>query len=66
MSKIEQIEGQVKHLSPSELKEFREWFLRFDAEIWDQQIEGDAHNGKLLSLAENALRDHEAGHSTLV
>lgn len=39
---------------------------RFDAEIWDEQIERDARDGKLLSLAEQALRDHESGRSTLL
>ena len=35
-----------------------------DAELWDRQIEADAKNGKLGSLANRALRDHEAGDST--
>jgi hypothetical protein len=42
MSRVEQIEGQVKELSPDELRSFWNWFVRFDAEIWDQQIEADA------------------------
>ena len=52
MSRVEQIEGQVKSLSANELKAFRKWFARYDAEIWDRQIEADANNGKLRSLAE--------------
>ena len=66
MSRVEQIEGEVKSLSPDELKAFRDWFARFDAEVWDDQIEADATNGKLKSLAERALRDHESGRSTIL
>ena len=64
MSRIEQIESQIKKLDPDELNAFRRWFLQFDAETWDQQIEADSQNGKLLFLAERALEDHRAGKST--
>ena len=64
MGKVEIIEGQVKQLSREELTEFREWFAGFDAEVWDRQLEADVKAGKLDALAENALRDHLAGHST--
>lgn len=59
MSRVEQIEGQIKTLNQDELKVFREWFAHYDAELWDSQIEAGANNGKLLTLAERALRDHE-------
>jgi hypothetical protein len=64
MSRVEELEVNVKNLSPDELKAFRDWFAHFDTEIWDRQIEDDAKNGKLSSLAEIALRDHESGRST--
>ena len=64
MSRLENLEGEVKDLSIAELKAFREWFASFDAEVWDKQIEADSRNGKLRSLAEQALRDHEAGRSS--
>lgn len=57
-------EGQVRSLSSEELKAFRDWFARFDAEAWDAQIEADSNNLKLQSLAERALRDHESGRSS--
>ena len=66
MSRVEHIEGQVKGLSVDELRAFRDWFRRFDAEVWDDQIEADAKNGRLLSLAERALQDHESGRSTVL
>lgn len=66
MSRVERVEDEVQNLSAEELKAFRDWFARFDAAAWDQQIEADADNGKLRSLAERALRDHEAGRSTVL
>jgi hypothetical protein len=64
MAKVENIEKQVRELSPQELTEFREWFAAFDAEIWDRQFEADVEAGKLDSLAERALRAHAEGRST--
>ena len=66
MSRLEQIEAKVKELSSDELKLFRDWFAEFDAELWDQQLEADAANGKLQNLAERALRDHQSGRSTIL
>jgi hypothetical protein len=66
MSRVESIEGQVKSLSGEELKAFRDWFASFDAEVWDAEIEADSRSGKLRSLAERALRDHESGRSSLL
>jgi len=66
MSRVEHVEGQVKGLTLDELRAFRDWFARYDAEVWDDQIEADAKNGKLGSLAERALHDHESGRSTLL
>jgi hypothetical protein len=66
MSRVENIEDQVKSLNSEELRLFREWFAGFDAELWDAQIESDAKNGKLRSLAERAVRDHQSGRSSLL
>ncbi len=43
---------------------FREWFVQFDADIWDRQLQSDALNGKLDGLAARALRDYEAELTT--
>lgn len=61
MSRVEHIEGKVKDLTSDELKAFRDWFGEFDAELWDDQIEADARNGKLRAVAERAFRDHKGG-----
>ena len=64
MDRIEHIEEEIRELSPDELSAFRTWFLQFDAQVWDRQIEADAENGKLLSLAERALEQHRSRRST--
>ena len=64
MSKIEQLEEQIQALSPDELAQFRAWFVEFDWQMWDRQLEHDAASGKLDALAEKALRDHAEGKST--
>ena len=64
MSDVENLERQVKDLSPEELAAFRKWFLAYDWEAWDHQLERDVTAGKLDALAEKALRDHAAGKST--
>lgn len=64
MSKsLEDIENEVSQFSPEQLKKFREWFIKFDFEIWDQQIQDDVANERLNSLAEEALEDHRANRT---
>lgn len=63
MTTIERLEQEVARLSPSELAQFRAWYVRFDANAWDQQIEKDASSGKLDVLANAALRAHATDHS---
>ncbi len=61
MSRVERIEQEVQGLSAKELVEFRDWFLAFDWEAWDCQLERDVRAGKLNSLADEALREHASG-----
>jgi hypothetical protein len=64
MSTVEALARQVEQLAPEELAEFREWFLEFEADAWDRQMERDARAGKLDVLARKALEDHSAGRTT--
>ena len=64
MSRVENLEGQVKELSADELRAFREWFAEFDAEVWDRQFKSDVENGKLDEAAARAMRNYEAGRAT--
>lgn len=63
MTKVEQIEQQVRRLSARELASFRAWFSEFDAAAWDQQLEADATAARLDARANAALADHAARHS---
>ncbi len=63
MTKVEQIEQDVRRLSERELASFRAWFSDFDAAAWDQQFEADATAGRLDARADAALSDHAAGRS---
>jgi hypothetical protein len=58
MSDVADLERAVRQLSASELREFREWFIEFDAELWDRQIERDVAAGRLDGHAEEALAEH--------
>lgn len=64
MTKVAKIQDEVKTLSPEELAAFRRWFLEFDAEAWDREIEADIRAGRLDALAAAALEAHRAGKST--
>jgi hypothetical protein len=64
MSTVEEIESAIRSLSLSELAVLRNWFQGFDAAVWDQQFEQDVVQGKLDSLADEALNELRAGRSS--
>ena len=64
MSRVNDIESEVRKLSPEELETFRNWFQQFDSDNWDRQIEADARAGQLDSLADEALRQHSEGDTS--
>ena len=61
---LQELEKTILDLPPEELAKFREWFLAFDAKHWDQQFEADVDAGRLNALADEAIREHQAGDST--
>jgi hypothetical protein len=66
MSKVEDLERQIKGLSTEELATFRRWFAEFDAEAWDRQFESDVSAGRLDALGERARQVHAAGKSSKI
>jgi hypothetical protein len=60
MSVEEIIEAVVK-LSPEDRAAFRAWWLDFDGDEWDRQIEADIKAGKFDKLAAESLEDYRAG-----
>ncbi len=64
MNTVQDIQDAVRHLSPDDLTAFREWFAKFDASLWDEQLETDVAAGRLDQLAEEALKDLREGRGT--
>ncbi len=64
LTRVESLEQEIRKLSPQELAELRDWFLEYDAELWDRQIEEDARAGRLDRLAKKALESYHAGKHT--
>ena len=60
---LQELENSISKLPPKDLAKFREWFWAFDANSWDQQFEADVTSGRLDSLADAAIREHQAGKS---
>lgn len=61
---LQQIEKTISELPPDQLSKFREWFLAFDADKWDQQFESDVAAGRLDQLANEASGEQQAGKSS--
>ena len=61
MSEIENLEQKVRSLSSEELSEFRTWFIEYDQQAWDQQIEADLKSGKLDKIISEAQAEFKAG-----
>ncbi len=64
MSRLEELENQIKTLSPCEFQELRAWLAEHDAEIWDRQFQADVEAGRLEAIADRALRDFVEDRST--
>ena len=64
MSTIEEIENAIRQLPPEDLTAFRDWFAKYDAILWDAQIEMDVSAGRLDALANEALSDLRSGRCT--
>ena len=60
---LEELEQKISQLPPGELAEFREWFLRFDGQQWDQRIEKDALSGKLDAIARSVVSEFRSGQT---
>jgi len=48
---VEDIEKEIIQLPQDQLRKFRAWYEKFDADKWDKQIEADVAGGKLDALA---------------
>jgi len=62
MSNLEQIEAAILSLPSNEFERLRLWFLDLDYGRWDEQLEQDIAEGKLETLAQEAIAGFQAGH----
>lgn len=62
MSTLEQIEAAILTLPLDEFQRLRKWFSDVNYELWDNQLDQDVANGKLDTLAEEAIAEFKAGH----
>ena len=60
---IEEIEKVVTQLPKDQLSKFRDWFYKFDSDIWDNQMEKDIADGKLDFLVKEAISEYKTGKS---
>lgn len=61
MTELERLERKIKNLSQSDFEKFREWFLEYDWENWDESIEKDLNAGKLDQLISEAKEELKTG-----
>ena len=61
---LHDLENAIAGLPPDELNKFRAWFVDFDADAWDRQIEQDVIAGRLDELASEALEVLRSGQQT--
>ena len=62
MLTLEQIESAILQLTPDDFQKLLEWFADLDYQRWDEQLEKDIADGKLVALAQEAIAEFEAGH----
>jgi hypothetical protein len=58
--KVEEIEEQIRQLSPEEFAELRQWLLELDWKRWDARIEADTKAGKWTKLVSEAKTEYDA------
>lgn len=63
MTKVEALEREVEKLTSEELAAFRDWFIEYDWQAWDRQLERDVAAGKLDRFAAEALAEFERGET---
>jgi hypothetical protein len=58
---VQEIETAITRLPRAQVAELAAWFEEFHAQLWNNQIEQDARDGRLDSLLDETKRDFDAG-----
>ena len=61
MTNLSEIEQSVSLLPDEDFARFRQWFLEFENNKWDLQIEQDINENKLSNMANEAVADYKKG-----
>ena len=61
MTNLSEIEQSVSLLPDEDFARFRQWFLEFENNKWDLQIEQDITENKLSNMANEAVADYKKG-----
>lgn len=59
MKKLDRIKTKIQNLNTSELSDLRNWFLEYDSDIWDKEIEENIKGGRLDFIAEKAILSYK-------
>ena len=63
MSTIEEITTAIEQLSTDQLALIQAWIAEYAERRWDEQIARDERSGRLDSLIDRALAEHQAGRT---
>ncbi|MDP2862979.1 MAG: hypothetical protein Q8N95_09330 [Desulfobacterales bacterium] len=61
MTTVQEIEKAITQLPKDDFPVLREWFDKFEANMWDEQFKEDVQSGKLEKFANEAIADFRAG-----
>ena len=61
MASIDEVKSVIAHLPEKEFNSFVGWFVKFEEERWDKELEKDIADGKLDNLADEALNEFDVG-----
>lgn len=60
MKRTRWLAEKVRELDDEEFSEFRRWFLAYDTELWQEQVERSAHRRALDPSTVEALAEYGA------
>ena len=58
---VQEIESAITQLPRAQVAELAAWLEQFHAQLWDNQIEQDARDGRFESLLDETTRDLDSG-----
>ncbi len=59
---LKELKKSISQLPPEKLSEFRSWYEKFDSDYWDRQLAEDIKEGKLDSIANEAINEYKKGN----